>query len=159
VVAVRKFPNAEFQHESLLNLFNYLVTIADVIHLGSEFFKQDLVLIWWHLIHKIREAKQLHHKQIELELGGVNKQTAMFSQKCEHEGIRIWSVRIENQMIDYDWCHTYLAQPKFIDNGNDKIFTGKLYPEVITFKDCSTPLVTDSLIGMPNCKTLHIFST
>lgn len=41
----------------------------------------------------------------------------------------------------------------------ERIFTGLLYPEIITFKDCRAPLERDVLIGLPQCRVLKIIST
>ena len=66
---------------------------------------------------------------------------------------------LENQNLNYDWCLTYLSQGKFIVQGSERIFNGKLSPEVITFKDCFTSLEIDFSISIPNCKVLNIVST
>ena len=103
----------------------------------------------WQLVTLIRDVKLKFNREVQLELGGINQLTAIFSQKCSHEGVRIQSVTVEGQNLDYNWGHSYLAKPKFTSNGADRIFTGLLYPEVIIFKDCGIPLTPDCLIGLP----------
>ena len=54
---------------------------------------------------------------------------------------------------------TYLAQSKFIERNQEKIFYGQLAPEVITFKDCHAGPNVDFTISLPNCKVLNLISS
>jgi hypothetical protein len=96
VNAIYRVPLDHSQHASLLGLLKYLVTVSDVIFLGANFFKQAFCMEQWELVSMIRDVKLNFKREVHLEIGGINQLTAIFSQKCSHEGVRIQSVTLEN---------------------------------------------------------------
>ncbi len=78
-ISICRVPLYHSEHASLLGLLDYLVTVADVIFLGADFFKQQFVMEQWKLIPLIRDVRVNFNREIQLELGGINQLTAIFS--------------------------------------------------------------------------------
>jgi hypothetical protein len=81
-----------------------------VIHINEDLFKEDMMTELWCLIKDVRDANKVQPKQVCLDFSGLNSESAPISRKCMTEGVKIWSINIENQTLDYDWGLKYLCE-------------------------------------------------
>lgn len=108
-MAVKRCATAKNQR-SFAKLTNYLISIVDVIHINEDLFKEDMMIELWCLIKDVRDANKVQPKQVCLDFSGLNSESAPISRKCMTEGVKIWSINIENQTLDYDWGLKYLCE-------------------------------------------------